>query len=200
MQIHEKNGGVTLVVLVITIIVLLILAGITLNFGLSTIYEVTDDRTGTELAMVEQALVQQYTLLITQNQDDRIATEISENVLLEDDTDRPEILIGTRIADVSTLNSYGFAKYIVDYINTSDMTYEEYYYLLDQSDLEALGVKYNSEEDQETQERSYIVNYSTGEDFDIVNKIYETTEDPIYLEGTDSNSKIDTETYNFTDE
>ena len=32
MQIHEKNGGVTLVVLVITIIVLLILAGITLNF------------------------------------------------------------------------------------------------------------------------------------------------------------------------
>ncbi len=200
MQIHEKNGGVTLVVLVITIIVLLILAGITLNFGLSTIYEVTDDRTGTELAMVEQALVQQYTLLITQNQDDRIATEISENVLLEDDTDRPEILIGTRIADVSTLNSYGFAKYIVDYINTSDMTYEEYYYLLDQSDLEALGVKYNSEEDQENQERSYIVNYSTGEVFDIVNKIYETTEDPIYLEGTDSNSKIDTETYNFTDE
>ena len=178
----------------------MILAGITLNFGLSTIYEVTDDRTGTELAMVEQALVQQYTLLITQNQDDRIATEISENVLLEDDTDRPEILIGTRIADVSTLNSYGFAKYIVDYINTSDMTYEEYYYLLDQSDLEALGVKYNSEEDQENQERSYIVNYSTGEVFDIVNKIYETTEDPIYLEGTDSNSKIDTETYNFTDE
>ena len=199
MQTHEKNGGVTLVILVITIIVLLIIVGITLNFGLSTIYEVTDDRTGTELAMVEQAIVQQYTLLITQNQDGKIATEISRNVLLEDDVNRPKILLGTRIADVSTLNSYGFVQYIVDYINTADMTYEEYYYLINQNDLEELGVTYN-ETEQESQERSYIINYSTGEVFDIVNKTYHTTEDPIYIDGTDSNSKIDTETYNFTDE
>ena len=199
MQTHEKNSGVTLVILVITIIVLLIIVGITLNFGLSTIYEVTDDRTGTELAMVEQAIVQQYTLLITQNQDGKIATEISRNVLLEDDVNRPKILLGTRIADVSTLNSYGFAQYIVDYINTADMTYEEYYYLINQNDLEELGVTYN-ETEQESQERSYIINYSTGEVFDIVNKTYHTTEDPIYIDGTDSNSKIDTETYNFTDE
>lgn len=199
MQIYKKNGGVTLLVLAITIIVLLILVGITLNFGLSSVNDVTDDRSRTELAMVEQAIVQQYTLLLTQNQDGKIATEISSNVLLEDDTDRPETLVGTRIANVSTLNSYGFVQYIVDYINTADMTYEEYYYLINQSDLEKLGVTY-SDANKEHQERSYIVNYSTGEVFDIVNNIYQTTEDPIYLDRADSNSKIDTETYNFTDE
>ena len=199
MQIYKKNGGVTLLVLAITIIVLLILVGITLNFGLSSVNDVTDDRSRTELAMVEQAIVQQYTLLLTQNQDGKIATEISSNVLLEDDTDRPETLVGTRIANVSTLNSYGFVQYIVDYINTADMTYEEYYYLINQSDLEKLGVTY-SDANKEHQERSYIVNYSTGEVFDIVNNIYQTTEDPIYLDRADSNSKIDMETYNFTDE
>ena len=199
MQIYKKNGGVTLLVLAITIIVLLILVGITLNFGLSSVNDVTDDRSRTELAMVEQAIVQQYTLLLTQNQDGKIATEISSNVLLEDDTDRPETLVGTRIANVSTLNSYGFVQYIVDYINTADMTYEEYYYLINQSDLEKLGVTY-SDANKEHQERSYIVNYSTGQVFDIVNNIYQTTEDPIYLDRPDSNSKIDTETYNFTDE
>ena len=199
MQIYKKNGGVTLLVLAITIIVLLILVGITLNFGLSSVDDVTDDRSRTELAMVEQAIVQQYTLLLTQNQDGKIATEISSNVLLEDDTDRPETLVGTRIANVSTLNSYGFVQYIVDYINTADMTYEEYYYLINQSDLEKLGVTY-SDANKEHQERSYIVNYSTGEVFDIVNNIYQTTEDPIYLDRADSNSKNDTETYNFTDE
>ena len=87
----------------------------------------------------------------------------------------------------------------MDYINTADMTYEEYYYLINQSDLEKLGVTY-SDANKEHQERSYIVNYSTGEVFDIVNNIYQTTEDPIYLDRADSNSKIDTETYNFTDE
>ena len=177
----------------------MILVGITLNFGLSSVDDVTDDRSRTELAMVEQAIVQQYTLLLTQNQDGKIATEISSNVLLEDDTDRPETLVGTRIANVSTLNSYGFVQYIVDYINKADMTYEEYYYLINQSDLEKLGVTY-SDANKEHQERSYIVNYSTGEVFDIVNNIYQTTEDPIYLDRADSNSKIDTETYNFTDE
>ena len=64
MQIYKKNGGVTLLVLAITIIVLLILVGITLNFGLSSVDDVTDDRSRTELAMVEQAIVQQYTLLL----------------------------------------------------------------------------------------------------------------------------------------
>lgn len=65
MQFLRKNNAVTLTVLIITIIVLLIILGITLNYGLSTIYEVTDDRTGTELSMVQQAVAKQYTLLIT---------------------------------------------------------------------------------------------------------------------------------------
>lgn len=198
MHIYKKDNGITLVILVIVIVVLLIITGITLNFGLSTVNEVTDDRTGTEISMVQQAVIEQYTLLLTENQDGKIATEIVSDVSLEDDTDRPSLLIGTRIANNSTLNSYGFDNYIVDYSTTDNMKYEDYYYFLDKSDLEELGISNNNEKEQETQNRSYIVNYSTGEVFDTTNKKYYTSKDPIYLDGT--NSKINTETYNFTDE
>lgn len=197
MHIYVKNNGVTLVILAIVIIVLMIIVGVSLNSGLSSADEVADDRTGTELSIVEQAVIEQYTLLLTENQDGKIATKILEDVSLEDDTDRPSTLIGTRIANVSTLNSYGFNQYLVDYSNIDDMKYEDYYYFLDESDLEGLGISDNKS-DEEIQNHSYIVNYSTGEVFDTKNKKYYTSKDPIYLDGT--NSKINTETYNFTDE
>lgn len=198
MQVFRKQDGVSLSVLIITIIVLLIILGITLNYGLSTIYEVTDDRTGTEISMVQQAVIQQYTLLITENEDGKIAPEITSDVTLEDDSGRPSSLIGTRIYDISTLSSNGFVQYLIDYIDTTDMTYEEYYYFIDEADLSTLGIEQNNDSGEETKERSYIVNYSTGEVFDIANKTYYTSESPIYLEGTDT--KINGETYNFTDE
>ena len=198
MKVLRKKDGITLVVLVITIMVLLIILGITINYGLKTVYEVTDDRTGTELSMVQQAVMQQYTLLLTENEDGKIATEISSDISIKDDENRPSSLIGTRIADISTLTSYGFVQYLIDYIDLSDMKYEEYYYFLNESDLEELGIKQNNETGEETAEREYIVNYSTGEVFDITNKTYYTSEEPIYLDGTDS--KISSDTYNFTDE
>lgn len=198
MKFLKKNSGITLTVLIITIVVLLIILGITIKYGLSTIYDVTNDRTGTELSMVQQAVIQQYTLLITKNEDGKIATEISSDVILENDTDRPSTLIGTRIADTSTLSSYGFVQYIEDYTNLADMKYEDYYYFLSENDLEELGIERNNETGEEFQERTYIVNYSTGEVFDTSNKTYYTSEDPIYLNGT--NSKVNTTTYNFTDE
>lgn len=198
MKVLRKKDGITLVVLVITIMVLLIILGITINYGLKTVYEVTDDRTGTELSMVQQAVMQQYTLLLTENEDGKIATEISNDISIEEDENRPSSLIGTRIADISTLTSYGFVQYLIDYIDLSDMKYEEYYYFLNESDLEELGIKQNNETGEETAEREYIVNYSTGEVFDITNKTYYTSEEPIYLDGTDS--KISSDTYNFTDE
>ena len=195
MQIFSKDSGITLVMLVVTIIVLLIIVGITLTFGISNVDRVIDNRTATELSVIEQAVIQQYTLLISENQDGIKATEISEDTLLEDDTERPLVLIGTRIADISTLISNGFEDYLIDYTDKSNMTYEEYYYFLDEDDLEAIGIENNSEE---IAGRSYIVNYSTGEVFDIENKTYYTSKDSVYLEGT--NSKIEGETYNFTDE
>lgn len=198
MQVFRKKDGITLGVLVVTIIVLLIILGISLNYGLSTLHEVTDDRTGTEISMVQQAVIQQYTLLITENEDGKIATEISSDVTLEEDEDRPLTLIGTRITDISTLSSNGFVQYLVDYIDTSEMTYEEYYYLIDENDMRELGISQNNETGEEVTDRSYIINYSTGEVFDIANKTYYTSQDPIYLDGTDS--KINGDTYNFTDE
>ncbi len=195
MQIFSKDSGITLVMLVITIIVLLIIVGITLTFGISNIDRVIDNRTTTELSIIEQAIIQQYTLLISENQDNKKATEISTDTLLEDDTERPLVLIGTRIADVSTLISNGFEDYLIDYTDKSNMTYEEYYYLLDEDDLDTIGIENNT---NKIEGRSYIVNYSTGEVFDIENKTYYISENSIYLEGT--NSELEEQTYNFTDE
>lgn len=104
-------------------------------------------------------------------------------------------MVGTRIADVSTLTEYEFTKHLVNYSDT--MYYENYYYFLDEADLKVLGIEKNNEAD-ETAERKYIVNYATGEVFDITNKKYYTSEESVYLGGT--NTKITENTYNFTDE
>ena len=198
-KIMKKSDGVTLTAIIIMLMVILIICGISLNYGISTLQEVADNRTETELAVVQQAIVQQYTLLLTQNEDDKPAEEISSNVELTDDSDRPESLIGTRIADETELEDYGFTEYLINYSDYETMVYEYYYYYLDMEDLETLGVEMDSAmSSEESKERAYIVNYSTGEVFDIATESYYTSEDSIYLNG--SNSKINETTYNFTDE
>ena len=195
----SKNDGVTLTAIIIMLMVILIICGISLNYGISTLQEVADNRTETELSVVQQAIVQQYTLLLTQNEDDKPAEEISSNVELADDSDRPASLVGTRIADETELEDYGFTEYLINYSDYETMVYEYYYYYLDMEDLETLGVEMNSSiSSEDAKERAYIVNYSTGEVFDIVTESYYTSEDSIYLKG--SNSKINETTYNFTDE
>ena len=82
------------------------------------------------------------------------------------------------------------------------MSFEEFYYIIDEDDLKELGV--NKEEDNEDI-FSYIVNYSTGEVFDIVHKKYINEYDSTLREenasitGAGNTFKIEEEQYNFTD-
>ena len=197
-KIMKKNDGVTLIAVVIMVLVILIVCTISINYGISTLQEVTDERTETELTVVQQAVVQQYTLLLTQNEDDKPATSISSDTTMADDSDRPSSLVGTRIADLSELEEYGFTEYIIDYSDYDTLVYEQYYYSLDMNDLEEIGVEMNISSEEDSRERAYIVNYSTGEIFDIATESYYNSDDSIYLDGT--NSKINETTYNFTDE
>ena len=198
-KIMRRNDGATLTAVIIMLLIILIICGISINYGISTLQDVTDSRTETELTVVQQAVVQQYTLLLTQNEDDKPAEEITSNVDLENDSDRPSSLVGTRIADETELEDYGFTEYLIDYSDYETMVYEYYYYYLDMEDLEEIGVeKESSTSSENSKERAYIVNYSTGEVFDIATESYYTSDDSIYLKG--SNSTINETTYNFTDE
>ncbi|MCI8310403.1 MAG: type II secretion system protein [Clostridia bacterium] len=199
-----NNKGVTLIILVVTIIVLMILATIAVNYGISSIREVQNNKIESELTIVQGAIIQQYTLLKSKNGLNKQAKVITTDKPLASDADRPKDLIGTRIADTITIENEGFNKHLVNYSSSSstqsNLKYEQYYYKLDENDLRTLGIKKGAEE--YSIEYEYIVNYSTGEIYDMGNKQYFQTDytnsSPVYLEGTDS--KIENQNYVFNDE
>ena len=117
-------------------------------------------------------------------------------MILEKDINRPKELVGIRIVSISTLeNNYGFTNYKTLY--TTSTPYEEYYYILTKEDLKLLGIDTNSV----NKDYSYIVNYSTGEVFDIAHSIYieeydKTLKVDAELDGT--TTKVEEKQYNFT--
>ena len=82
-----------------------------------------------------------------------------------------------------------------------DFGYENYYYEITKEDLKVLKI---GDDDYAAfpRDRSYIVNYSTGEVFDTQNRIYKEVDsaesEPIYLPGT--NTKVENPDYTFDDE
>ena len=209
-MINKNREGVTLIILIVTIIVLVIIVGVTLNYGLSEIHDVYNKKTESELSIVQEAIMQRYALTKSSNQLGMIADPIESDVLKSNDVNRPNGFVGRRIADPKTsIIDEGFSEVTLmsDYSkNDADKKYEEYYYLLDENDLQELGVEKgeNSEESDGTNtERSYIVNYLTGEVFDIDNKKYYKTSssegNPIYTQPTDISTQ-DNKTYDFNDD
>ena len=196
----KNEKGITLVALVITIAVLMIIALISIDLGKETIVQVENKKITTELSTVQQAIFQQYTLLESYGYDGIIPEEVTENVIMREDVNRPELLLGVRIVNLETLEDYDFTDYKKEY--TSTMSFEEFYYIIDEDDLKELGV--NKEEDNEDI-FSYIVNYSTGEVFDVVHKKYINEYDSTLREenasitGAGNTFKIEEEQYNFTD-
>lgn len=192
----KNKKGVTLVVLVITVIVLIIIAGISIQFGREAINDVRNKKVMTELSNVQQAIFERYTLLKSAGADEKIAEFKTNDVDLDEDINRPKELLGTRIVDINDLEDYGFTKYEVTYY--TDMFFEEYYYLLDKSDLDKIGI--NSEKVSD-KSYSYIVNYSTGEVFDIEHtlQIDEYDEDKKGALLDSVSNKIEENKYDFAD-
>lgn len=140
----KENNGITIIALVVTIIVLLILAGVTINGVIQGIDETEENKLLSELSMVQHAISERYTKYkLTKDKD---------------------ILIGTRI-QTSTLEDV--PNTIIWKVTQFDATNnpEKEYYRLRKLDLSELGLSSN-----DVTNSSYIVNYSTGEVYNETSK------------------------------
>lgn len=147
MEIRKKNEqAITLIALVITIVVMLILAGITINMGLQGVDEAKDNKLISELGMVNHALLERKTKasLTHEEYPGTPYTDFSE--------------INTIIGEINSQNTESKT------ITLKDTENPENYYLLDKTALKQLGVTDTEDE--------YIVNYETGE---VINKTQKVT-------------------------
>ena len=157
----KNENGITLIVLIITLIVMIIIASIAFRQGISSVNTTQDNVIETNLRMVQQALLEEYTK--SKVQDDggnfkgRKAVEVEEFKSDIDDSKSP--LQGDK-------DSY--------YIVTSD-------------DLEDLGI-------EAADGQTYVVDYSTGEIWDLTNKKYEDGSDA-YLGGVTTQLGNEHESY-----
>ncbi len=147
MERMKNNKGITLIALIITIVVLLIIAGISISGGITGIEESNDNRAMTELEKVQHAITQRYSKF-----------ELTKDTSL---------IVGTKIDDLPTIPTpTGETKaptwkvFQVTSGATVSTHPERKYYRLSQSDLQNLGLT-GSENGS-----SYIVNYYSGEIFD----------------------------------
>ena len=147
MKNFRENKGITLIALIITIVVLLIIAGISISGGIEGIDKADDNRAMSDLEKVQHAITERYTKF----------------ELLKDKS----LIVGTKVDTLPTLPTpTGDAEtptWKVKQVITGDNVSphpERNYYRLSKSDLENLGLT------GDYKKSSYIVNYYTGEVFD----------------------------------
>lgn len=138
MRYTNSEKGITIVALTITVIVLIILASISIEWGIDSIKQSEDSKLETELNMMQHAILETYTKNMVQSQ--VISQELPGERI--DDYEKVQELV----EDSITLE-------ISDYNNIDEYSY--YYKFNTEEDFSKIGVK-NSKD-------TYIVNYKTGE-------------------------------------
>lgn len=144
MKCIKNEKGVTIVALIVTIIILLILAGISINIGMDSVVEARDSKLSSELNMVQHAIFETYAKY-----------QIQAQVVEQD-------LPGIKITDYGQVvnKASNFQDNLKITAYTENMNNDEYYYeLSEKNDFKALGITQN--------EDTYIINYKTGEVMDI---------------------------------
>lgn len=152
----ENNRGVTLIALAITIIVLLIISGITITAGSNNAKKAKDNKILTEVVMVQNAVLQRKTKaeLINGHYPGQKLTEIGIDI---DDV-------------ISKVNSEKADEYAM--IEKKDSNESNYYLLSNENGgIKELNIK-NTEDE-------YIVNYVTGEVINYTKCVTEEGE-PVY--------------------
>lgn len=147
MKNFRENKGITLIALIITIVVLLIIAGISISGGIEGIDKADDNRAMSDLEKVQHAITERYTKF----------------ELLKDKS----LIVGTKVDTLPTLPTpTGDAETPTWKVfqggtdeNLTPLPEREYY-RLSKSDLENLGLT------GDYKNSSYIVNYYSGEVFD----------------------------------
>ncbi len=149
--------GITLIALALTIIVLIILVSITVNIGMDGIKEAKENTMLSDLAIVQNAILQRKTKADLTDEDypGEVITQTSINL---DDV----------ISDIN--NEKASSEETVTRKDTNDQNY--YYLSTENGGLEDLGIT-DSEDD-------YIVNYETGEVINYTTKVTGTGI-PLYI-------------------
>lgn len=143
MKKSNSENGITLTMLVITIIVILIIAGISISGGIAGIDSANDNKLIADLEKVQHAVTQRYSKFkLTKDKSLLVGTKVNLSEL----TDVPE--------------SINWRVFQFTNGETTPQYPERKYYRLSKSDLESLGFS------GEYKGSSYIVNYSSGEVYD----------------------------------
>ena len=156
-KVLKNEKGITLLALVITMIILMILVGITINVGKNGITESREDAMLSELGIVQNAILQRKTKadLTGENYPGETITEA--NINLEE-----------TIEEINNNRTSG-----EEAISRKDRDDSHYYFLsTENGGLEELGIT-NSED-------AYIVNYETGEVINYTTKLTGTGK-PLYI-------------------
>lgn len=135
MKLAKENKGITLVVLVITIVTMLIIASVTMYSGISQIDTAEDYKLLSELEIVKNGVYERYANY-----------KKTKNI---------ELLVGTKLTntEIQTLASnIGITLITIPSSYNED---EKAYYRLTPYELDDIGIK--------SSEDNYVVNYVTGE-------------------------------------
>ena len=140
----NKEKGITLIALIVTIVVLIILAGITIAGGIQGIDKANDNKLISDLDKVHHAITERETKY-------KLTKDAS-------------LLVGTKVTVSSLTDVPSSIKWKINGFDSVNNPEREYY-RLNKSDLAKIGL--TSDIDQNA---SFIVNYYTGEVYNEVNK------------------------------
>lgn len=151
-NIIKEKKGITLIALVITIIVLLILAGVSLGelIGKKTSITESKDKTAlSELTKIQQAVIEIYLKY----------TQLGNKMILKGTS----MTYADALSEFNQLGSSESLK-VQSYDGISETDPGLFYYKVGPSNLKEMGLENIHREDE------YVVNYSTGEVFNITQK------------------------------
>lgn len=149
MQKIKKESAVTMMVLVITIVVLIILSGIIIQYSINGIEYSKEKKLLSDLEAVQHAIYEQY-----------------EQYKITGDE---SFIIGTLATNQEKSNLEEHSWQIA-----TPEGIEEQYYKLDKEDLEEIGIENTKDE--------YIVNYKTGECYNLTQKKTKENNHVLYID------------------
>ena len=157
---NNSSSGITLIALAITIIVLLIIAGVSVTIGMSSSKQAQENKLITELGMLNHTVLERYTKA-------KLTKEEYPGVKVS----QAGIDIDAVISDISSQSGQSITK--------KDTNKDNYYYLSNSNNgLRDLGIKDAEDE--------YIVNYETGEVINYTTRVTNTNK-PLYIYSKNNN-------------
>ncbi len=160
----KKEKGITLIALVVTVIVLLILAGVSLTGGLQTATNSRDTAVLSELEMIQHAVLERYTKGATVGNYNNFPGTQKYTDISQIKSEIPQLTSDTTLMQILE--------------NTKD-SINDYYYL-EPDDLKELEITKADD--------SYIINYKIGLVIDVTNQMTKQGE-PVYIYAKDGSEE-----------